>query len=129
MVLTRPQFKAALEHIVEHIFGKGDTLPLKIVLNTQGIDDMSLLLTLDNASIDDLTWDCKNASTGKIEQGVPVPKGDKNLLDEISRKIIRMSLAPERHTIFENHRFLSGQFCWKTTILVLKTTIYEMFID
>ena len=76
MVLTHPQAKKALQHILDTVLERGDGTPLKSSLLAEGIEDIFGLVTIDDDTITDLTYtdpdDPKNL--------VAVQKGDKALL-------------------------------------------------
>ena len=76
MVLTRQDAKVAFNHVLDNVIGCGDNSPLKFALQQDNIEDIFALVTMDNTSIDSLTYnDPSNASSF-----IPVSQDDKNLV-------------------------------------------------
>ena len=75
MFLTRPQAKAAFNHVLDNVLGQDDDLALKQSLIAEGIEDILSLGSIGVTTIDSLTYD-----RSATETRAPVGKGDKNLL-------------------------------------------------
>jgi hypothetical protein len=76
MVLTRSEAKTAYLHVLDNVLGRADGTPLKLALETEGIDDIFGLTTLTDAQIDTLKYiDVTNNNSI-----TPVMLGDRNLL-------------------------------------------------
>ena len=75
MVFTRPQARAAFNHVLDNVLGQDDQSPLKQSLIAQGIEDIFYLCTIENDSINALVYD-----RSATETDVPVNKGDRSLL-------------------------------------------------
>ena len=76
MVHTRPQARRAFNHILDNVFERGDGSPLKSSLIADGITDIFGLVSIDNDTINNLTYvDPVDATNIVIIQ-----KGDKALL-------------------------------------------------
>ena len=89
MVLTRPQAKAAFQHVMDDVLDRGDGSPLKSSLLHDGIDDIFALATIDTDTINNLTYkDPKN--TG---QHLNVSRGDKGLIRVFCDYILHCNTA------------------------------------
>jgi len=76
MVVTRPQAKAAFNHVLNTVLGRGDDSSLKSSLLHDGIEDIFALATIDTDTINALTYkDPNNAG-----QRLAVSRGDKALV-------------------------------------------------
>jgi hypothetical protein len=85
MVLTRSEAKAAFNHILDVVLGRGDNSSFQSALLEEGVDDIFALSTLTNKAIDKLQFkdpDNNNALT-------PIKLADKMLL----RCFLHMSLT------------------------------------
>jgi len=69
------QAKAAFDHVLHSVLGKDNASALTRGLLKAGVDDICLLVNMEDSTISTLTYDRSEA-----EKDIPVPKGDKNLL-------------------------------------------------
>ena len=76
MVLTRPQGRAAFTHVLDNVLERDDDSGLKKALLAAGVSDVCSLYTLDEATIDSLTYD----DTANNLSDIAVVRGDKNLV-------------------------------------------------
>jgi hypothetical protein len=75
MVFTRPQAKAACNHVLDNVLKEDDGSTLKQSPIAQGIEDIFSLYSMDVASIDSLVYD-----RSATETRVPIVRGAKILL-------------------------------------------------
>jgi hypothetical protein len=69
MVLTRSEAKAAFNHVLDTILGRGDNSLLKSALSEEGVDDIFALSTLTDNAIDRLQFKdpCNNNALTSIK--------------------------------------------------------------
>ena len=72
MTLTRSQGMAAFDHVMENVLGRA---VLRSALESEGIQDIYALLTLDEETIDALSHSDEEGTTS-----LPLPRGDRNLI-------------------------------------------------
>jgi hypothetical protein len=83
MVFTKPQAKAAFNHILDNVLGQDDNSALKQSLIAQGIEDIFSLRSIDVALINYLMY-----NRSATETRVPVGKGHTNLLKVLLADVI-----------------------------------------
>ena len=73
---TRSDGKAAFNHVLDNVLGRGDSSELKKALLAEGIENIFDLITIEDTTIDSLTFkDTSNAGAP-----ITIKKGDRNLL-------------------------------------------------
>jgi hypothetical protein len=100
MVLTRSEAKAAFNHVLETVLGRGDGSSLKSALLEEGVNDIFALSILTDKAIDKLQFkdpDNNNAPT-------PIKLADKMLLKCFLHYVVNRSLegnavGDDRNTI------------------------------
>ncbi len=70
--LTRSQGMAAFDHVMGDVLGRPI---LKAALESEGIQDIYALLTIDETTINGLVYSDEEGTTT-----APLPRGDKNLI-------------------------------------------------
>ena len=74
MVLSRQQAQVAFNHVLDNVLGHGDNTPLKTALVNSGISDIEDFITLDDTTVDSLSYDRSPTDTN-----VPLNLGNRNL--------------------------------------------------
>lgn len=76
MVLTRSQAKVAFHHIMDNVLGMYCSSKLKSVLVNEGYVDIISLVTIDDDTIEELSYEYEDGTATLLT----VPDGDKNVL-------------------------------------------------
>jgi Reverse transcriptase (RNA-dependent DNA polymerase) len=90
MVLTRTEARNVFDHLLDNVLNRYGSVDLKVALTQEGYEDVFLLLSLDDATIESLEYMDPDDSTKKVS----IKKSDKGLL-----KTFRA---------FVNHRNVTG---------------------
>jgi len=76
MALSQAESKAAFNHVLDTVLGRGDGTNLKSALLLEGFDDIGAILTMSQADIDTLIYE----DSSNKNKRVSVNKGDKSLV-------------------------------------------------
>ena len=75
MVVTRPQAKAAFNHVLDNVLGRNDSSPLKQSLLKENVQDIFDLCSMEESTISVLCYD-----KSPTETDVDISRTDKTLL-------------------------------------------------